>query len=123
MKICANFLNNIASRTGTTVAWVVEQHHGDSVHIPIGYAHVVTNVGPCVKVAMDYVPIGHFHQCMISHLFVQQQFNSKLTEDYMSIIDHTWESFHHNFNMKYGLPKFLSRYHPPSGALTSNKEK
>jgi hypothetical protein len=124
MKNCADFLNNIARRTGTTAAWVVEQKHGDTVHVPIGYAHVVTNVGPCVKVAMDYVPVGHFHQCMISHLFVQRQFNSKLTEDYVSIINHTWEKFRHNFDMKYGMPKFLSRYNPPRGdALTSKEER
>ena len=58
MKNCADFLNNMARRTGTTAAWVVEQQHGDTVRVPIGYAHVVTNVGPCVKVAMDYVPVG-----------------------------------------------------------------
>jgi hypothetical protein len=89
--------------------------------VPIGYAHVVTNVGPCVKIAIDYVPVGHFYQCMISHLFVQRQFNSKLTEDYASIITHMWERFRQHFDMKYGLPKFLTKYHPSRGATTSSK--
>jgi hypothetical protein len=35
MKNCADFLNNIARRTGTTAAWVVEQQHGDTVWFPL----------------------------------------------------------------------------------------
>lgn len=33
----------------------VAQAHGDTVEVPPGYAHAVTNVYPCVKVAFDVV--------------------------------------------------------------------
>jgi hypothetical protein len=38
----------------------IKQHHGEGVHVPSGWAHMVWNVQPCVKYAWDlYVP-EHF---------------------------------------------------------------
>jgi hypothetical protein len=38
----------------------IEQFHGEGVHVPSGWAHMVWNVQPCVKYAWDlYVP-EHF---------------------------------------------------------------
>jgi hypothetical protein len=35
----------------------IEQYHGEGVHVPPGWAHMVWNVQPCVKYAWDlYVP-------------------------------------------------------------------
>ena len=36
---------------------IIEQRHGDMVHVPAGYMHQVENLAPCVKMAFDkYVP-------------------------------------------------------------------
>ena len=103
MKACAKHLND---KEGATVAWVVKQHHGDIIHIPIGYAHTVTNGSPCYKVAMDFLPTGNFYQCMIAHLFVHRKLGNKHTDDYLAINTHVMEEVRIGFGTQKG-PKLI----------------
>jgi hypothetical protein len=112
MRACAQFLNQQATLDNTTAAWVVTQGHGTIIKIPIGYAHVVTNGGPCFKVAMDYIPTGHFYQCMISHLFVGRKLNKKLTNDYLSITSHVFCAVHKLLDNTDSLPFGLKARKP-----------
>ena len=96
MKACAKWLKE-HSEGEDIAAWVVTQGHGDIVRIPVGYAHVVTNGGPCFKMAMDYIPNGHFYQCMISHLLIGRKLDMKLTNDYLNITSHVFQNVHDRF--------------------------
>ena len=38
---------------------IIEQHHGDIVHVPAGHMHQVENLDGCVKMAWDKYVVAH----------------------------------------------------------------
>ena len=51
-------LENIASNCGDA-CFITRQLDGQVMHVPIGFAHAVTNVRPCIKFALDVVAGVH----------------------------------------------------------------
>ena len=49
--------------------WII-QEDGDLVSVPLGFGHTVVNLRKCVKIAMDILPHGRLHRCMISYFLV-----------------------------------------------------
>jgi hypothetical protein len=72
-----------AFRPGSVV--FVEQHARDVVYVPPGWAHQVTNLQPCLKVAWDvYVP-QHFASYALLHSTIAAPlFQNAMPEDYMA---------------------------------------
>jgi hypothetical protein len=52
---------------GRDVVFIIKQHHGEVVKIPIGWAHAVINERDNYKVARDAVVEGYFHQAYASY--------------------------------------------------------
>ena len=68
--------------------WVV-QEDGDVVSIPVGYAHTVINLKKCVKLAMDILPKGKLHCCLLSYFHVWRQISEKrtlVTKGYLPVL-------------------------------------
>ena len=47
-------IRDLAASEGRPDIWVLEQMAGDTMVIPAGILHLVTNLQPCVKIAWDY---------------------------------------------------------------------
>jgi hypothetical protein len=62
--------------------WVVEQAHGQVVHIPVGYAYAVANSGRNFKITRDFVPQGSLHRCVLSHKYLCRKMGGRLTNDF-----------------------------------------
>lgn len=78
-------MKEVKKHCGKKGAWCFKQEHGTLVTIPVGYCHAVTNVGPNMKVACDFMVEGGISLCMISYMYVWKKFEQLHVADYMGI--------------------------------------
>ena len=59
--------------TGRDLMPIIEQRHGDMVHVPAGYMHQVENLQPCVKIAFDKYVCANLARYALSWWYVTCQ--------------------------------------------------
>ena len=64
--------------TGSQTANVVliYQAHGEVVHVPSGYMHMVLNLQPCIKMAWEHWRGGNLFDYILSWKFISSQFTT-----------------------------------------------
>jgi len=80
-------MQDLQKHLGDKAAWCFKQTPGTLVVIPVGCCHAVTNVGPNMKVACDFIVEGGISFCMISYMHIWKQFKHPITADYMGIAE------------------------------------
>ncbi|GFR42749.1 hypothetical protein Agub_g3687 [Astrephomene gubernaculifera] len=79
-------VNELRAALGENNVVVIEQYHGDVVHVPAGWIHQVENVQACLKLAWDTLnPRRLVHYFGVQRLVVHHGLWGYSPEDYMAI--------------------------------------
>ncbi|KAL0029489.1 hypothetical protein WJX77_011364 [Trebouxia sp. C0004] len=66
---------------GIDMVPIIEQRHGDIVHVPAGHMHQVENMAGCVKMAWDKYVVAHLDRYALSWRYITNQIRGR--PDYM----------------------------------------
>ena len=70
---------------GEPLVHIVRQCHGDIVHVPAGWMHMVQNVPACIKMAWDMYTVDHLTDYVLSWQHVASRLKSN-RPDYMAVM-------------------------------------
>lgn len=71
--------------------YIIPQRHGQMITVPAGWAHMVVNVLPCIKVALEGVHNEDLSLYAISHAYIKGKFPPLIPIDYPCWLAHTAE--------------------------------